>query len=191
MVEFKNISEIKGYENVKGYALSNEGKVYSGRGIKNDENTGRISRIIHDDINKYKELKGSKDSKGYLCLDLRGKNGKLNYPKIHRLVAEVFLENPENLPQVNHIDGNKTNNNVENLEWVTNKDNRIHALENGLKKEMTYGVGQYDLDGNLIDTFDTAREALLKMGKPLTSGNIGRVINGKRKTAYGYIWKQL
>ena len=191
MVEFKNISEIKGYENVKGYVLSSEGYVYSGHHVKNDENTGRISIVIHDDINKFKKLKGSEDSKGYLCLDLRKKNGKLNYPKIHRLVAEAFLENPENLPQVNHIDGNKTNNNVENLEWVNNKDNRVHALENKLISGINYGVGQYDLDGNLIDAFDTAREALLKMGKPLTSGNIGRVINGKRKTAYGYIWKQL
>ena len=153
MVEFKNISEIKGYENVKGYVLSSEGYVYSGRHVKNDENTGRISIVIHDDINKFKKLKGSKDSKGYLCLDLRNKNGKLSYPKIHRLVAEAFLENPENLPQVNHIDSNKTNNNVENLEWCSYSQNTKHAVANGL-----HFIARGALNG--CSTFETEDDRL-------------------------------
>lgn len=80
-------------------------------------------------INKHtgKCLKGQKNGKGYLRVGI-GK--KLMF--IHRLVAEKYVPNPNNLPQVNHKDGNKLNNCVDNLEWVSNLENRKHALKNGL-----------------------------------------------------------
>lgn len=179
LVEYKKLSDITGYENATGYLLSSEGKVYSYQNL-DEENYSELT-----------EVKGSKDSKGYLCLDIRNKNSIRKYPKIHRLIAKSFISNENELPQVNHINGNKTDNNVNNLEWVSNRQNRIHAIQNGLQDYIDYGVAQYDLDGNLISTYDTAEEALIKLGKPPHSGNIGRVIRGNRKTAYGYIWRRI
>lgn len=70
---------------------------------------------------------------GYAFVGLYpGGKGKPSYRMVHRLVAEVFLPNPENKPEVNHIDGNKLNNSVENLEWVTRRENAIHGFDSGL-----------------------------------------------------------
>lgn len=72
-------------------------------------------------------LKGQPNAKGYLRVSI---SKKLMF--VHRLVAEKYIPNPNNLPQVNHKDGNKLNNSVENLEWVSNQQNRNHAVETGL-----------------------------------------------------------
>lgn len=84
-------------------------------------------------IRKGKILKPYKSKKGYLNCDLRI-NGKRKNVQVHRFVALAFIDNPENKPQVNHKDGNKTNNCVENLEWCTNSENQIHAFKNNLQK---------------------------------------------------------
>ena len=76
-------------------------------------------------------LKSQTDSKGYHRVRITVNQVKRTL-KIHREVAKAFLPNPNNLPQVNHIDGNKNNNAVDNLEWVTNRENALHALSNGL-----------------------------------------------------------
>ena len=72
-----------------------------------------------------KKLKPQKNGKGYLRISI---GGKLMF--VHRLIAELYIPNPDNKPQVNHINGNKLDNRVENLEWVTNMENRKHALIN-------------------------------------------------------------
>ena len=94
-------------------------------------------------------LKGS-ISGGYHIFSLRFKNKK--YDKLaHRLVAEAFLENPNNLPMVNHIDGNKLNNNVSNLEWVTASENNFHAYNTGLKCKTNGLDNRIQYNENLLD----------------------------------------
>ena len=74
-----------------------------------------------------REVKPQKNDKGYLRVGIVGK-----FRFVHRLVAELYVPNPENKPQVNHKDGNKLNNCADNLEWVSNQSNRDHAVKNDL-----------------------------------------------------------
>jgi len=108
---------------------------------------------------------------------------------VHRLIAFAFLENPDNKEQVNHKDGNKLNNSVSNLEWVTNKENQIHKFQNGLGNHFTRKIIQYDLEGNLIKEFNSITTAAKEMG--VSKGNIQGVLLNKRKTAAGFIWRYL
>ena len=85
----------------------------------------REGQVYNKKWNRYVKLQ--KHRKGYVCVNICG-GSKL----VHRLVAEKYIPNPENKPQVNHKDGDKTNNCVENLEWVSNQENRNHAVKNGL-----------------------------------------------------------
>ena len=78
-------------------------------------------------------MKQAKHYKGYLIIQLY-KHGKPKTKAIHRLVANAFINNPKNKPQINHKDGNKQNNNVSNLEWCTQSENNLHAYKTGLKK---------------------------------------------------------
>jgi len=102
------------------YKISSEGEVWSNY------------------LNSY--LKPCKDKKGYLVVYLSVNHTIKNTKKIHRLVAEYFIPNPENLPQVNHIDGDKTNNKVSNLEWCSNKQNNEHAINTGLYNPKKCGM---------------------------------------------------
>ena len=108
-------------------------------GIYQCSNIGRIKSLDHKVYHsnyKYRIQKGriisvSKSKKGYLQVSL-SKNGKRFHTGVHRIMAISFIDNPENKPQVNHIDGNKENNLLSNLEWVTNSENQIHAINGGL-----------------------------------------------------------
>lgn len=126
MVEIKEEiwKNVIGYEGL--YQVSNLGRVKSldridSRGCKHK---GRMLRLAN--------------SHGYKVVGLSN-CGKLKVYFVHRLLAEAFISNPENKPQVNHIDGNKANSNINNLEWCTPKENNIHAIKTGLR---TFKTGE-------------------------------------------------
>lgn len=118
----------KGVPNYEGmYQVSNSGRV---RSLDRYVDTGIINstkRFI-----KGIDLKFKSDKDGYHFIGLK-KNQKAKYLRVHRLVALVFIDNPYNKPQVNHINGIKNDNRVENLEWCTLSENRQHAYDTGLQ----------------------------------------------------------
>jgi len=97
------------------------------------------------------------------------------------LVALTFLKNPNNYDFVNHIDENKLNNNLENLEWVTNTQNITHSQGKKIEKINPE-------DNKVLKIYNSISEAARDINKKL-KGNIDKVLSGKRKTAYGFIWK--
>lgn len=159
--EFRDIIDFPNYQ------ISNFGNVYS--------------------KNKNSLLTPCDDSRGYLMVHL-WKNNQQYAKKIHRLVAETFLENPKSLQDVNHKDENKHNNNVSNLEWVTRKDNINYGTRSkrqalALSKAI-YQINKETLE--IIQTFNSARDAERITG--INNSNISQVCQGKRKTAGGFIW---
>ncbi len=108
---------------------------------------------------------------------------------LHRLVALTFIPNFENKPFVNHIDGNKTNNSVNNLEWVTCAENNLHNHKFGLIKCFKRKVGQYDLEMNEINCFESIKEAAEKLS--ISQSSIKAVLYKKQKTGGGFVWKYL
>lgn len=158
---------VKGYEGL--YAISSHGVVANSKG----------------------QVKSPKiDKDGYYKVWL-SKNSKKRPYFIHRLVALHFISNPEGKPVVNHVDGDKQNNDMSNLEWATRSENDLHAFKLGLRTPTCGGtskrIEQYDLEGNLIRTYKSLSEAARDNG--YTIQNISYCINGKTKTAYGYVWK--
>ena len=120
---WKDIPQLEGL-----YQASNLGRIKSIERIAKKEY--RNNRIVKEKI-----LKGSKNEDGYFKIHISNKERHINKVVfIHRLVAQTFIPNPNNLPQVNHKDGNKLNNNINNLEWCTNLYNQRHAWKNGLHK---------------------------------------------------------
>lgn len=119
---------------------------------------------------------------GYYQIGLTADCGKFKSNKIHRLVGMTFIENPDKYNIINHIDENKLNNNVSNLEWCTLKQNSNHSLAKKVK--------QIDPKTNkIISVFNSIADASESLGKPRKSGNITAACKGRQSTAFGYKWK--
>lgn len=178
--------EIPGYEGC--YEVSNFGRVRSldkTVGAKN----GSVARK-HGKVRKLSVIR-----KGYLCVRLCDGNKPRNY-QVHRLVADAFIPNPDNLPCINHKDNNPQNNYVENLEWCTYEYNnhygdRIAKMSaSRMENEEGKPVLQYTKDGTLIKRYANCYSVSREWGRNVTA-HIHACASHKqnRKTAYGYIWR--
>ena len=158
----------------QGYVINKDGTIYGKR--------GKLLKL-HKCTSGYYQLNIGKPTKSYL---------------VHRLVAELFIPNPENLPEVNHIDGDKTNNNVKNLEWCTRSQNIQHGTKIGLipapwkNKTGSQHIRskttlQLNMNDEIVNEFGSAREAARETN--INYGTISNVLIGKGKTAGGYKWK--
>ena len=168
--------DIPGYENL--YQVSNLGNIRRILFINNQVQKKKIT-IIKKQINKRNRIQAS-----------LYKNGKRKNLLVHRLVAMAFLDNPNNYPEVNHIDGNSLNNNVDNLEWCTKKYNMQHAYDNNLNhfKEHNKKTSKPIIrnDGKKYDNSYAAAKEL-----NVSVFSIRDVLKGRTKTCKGYNFKYL
>lgn len=171
--------DIKGFEGL--YQVSNLGRVRSVDRFVGYKHKG-TQRMYKGRI-----LKQLTRTNGYLYVSLSNE-GMKKQKNIHRLVAETFLPNPSKLPIINHIDENKKNNMVSNLEWCTCIYNTNYG--NGRKKQAESQqkiVLQYDRNGNLLNQYPSVTIAALKNGYNFKT--ISQCCRGRTKSAYNYIWR--
>lgn len=133
---------------------------------------------IFSNVGKRKEMKGKITRCGYRMVILTV-NGKKLCQSIHRLVAEAFIPNPNNLPEVNHVDGNKLNNRVDNLEWVTKKQNLVHARDNGLLSITKINM---EIANKIRELYKTGEYSYRELGDlfGLKHSEIGYIMQNKR-----------
>ena len=160
-------------------------------GLYQVSNLGNVKSLNWRKTGKPRNLYLKPQNKGYLQVELV-KNGERKSFVVHRLVAEAFLPNPLNLPQINHKDEVKTNNSSENLEWCTTNYNVRYSMElhpNRKHKGEKYNtpVQQLTLDGNVVKTWRCSRVIFLETG--MSDWSISECCRGNRKTAYGYKWQ--
>lgn len=182
-----------------------DGEIYEG--LYKVSNWGRILSLNYRNTGKAKLMNPSDNGYGYFQVELR-KNGKRKHCLVHRLVAQTFLPNPENKPEVNHIDEDKTNNFVflnedgsinkekSNLEWKTHIDNLNHGTRNEraaktnkivqINGKLSKPVLQLSLSGELIREWPSTMEIQRQLG--YNNANISACCRGKQKTAYGFLW---
>ena len=158
---------------------------------------GRVKSLDYNRTGKERIMKPSPNGCGYLQVSLC-KDNKMYTKKVHRLVAEAFIPNPLCLATVNHKNEIKTDNRVENLEWMSDYDNRMYgtrlariSIANKGKfinrKDQSKVVLQFTKDGKFVAEFPSGKEVERQLG--FDQGNISMCCLGKRKHSYGYVWK--
>ena len=191
----ENINEewkpVKGYEGY--YEISNYGNVKSVDRIKKEIcRHGGYRTTFH----KGKYIKQFENNKGYYFVRL-SKSNAIEKKYLHRLVAEAFIPNPENKPEVDHIDGKPQNNNIKNLQWATHKENLNNPIAkqrwSKTKKgkaniELAIPVYQYTIDGKFVKKWYSAVEA---GENGFSKMSVWKCCNNKQKNHKGFIWKYL
>lgn len=152
--------DIKGYEG--NYQISNKGRIWS--------------------VLSQRYLKPQHDNCGYYRIQLTAKNGKRKMEKVHRLVAINFIDNPDNLPEVNHINHIRDDNRIENLEWCNHKENCNKTVK-------VRQVGKYDKAGNIICIYKSLSDASYYENK--TPSQILGYINSKPSKLRDFVWKYI
>lgn len=155
-------------------------------------NKGNIRSKEYNDslghLRSSKKLKKQVNNCGYEYVTLSSKEEKHKTLTVHRIVAKTFIPNPEEKEDVNHIDGNKLNNNVNNLEWTTTQENIKKRYEIGIDGNNYKAVEQRSLDGKeLYNIFKSSYEAEKITG--IARQHIGACCRGEGKSAGGYSWK--
>lgn len=172
------------------YEISSFGRLKSLRkNAHTPSYTNRKGRMIVERIMAF-----TTNPKGYLQAGFFVA-GKQKTSPVHRLVAQAFIPNPLNKPQINHINGIKNDNRVENLEWCTNQENVQHAFDTGLAKGLfgadnkhSIPISQFTMDGIWIKDWSGACEVQREIG--ICQSNITACTAGRRKSAMGFIWKK-
>jgi len=170
------------------YKISKDGTVYSRKKGYRTKTGVWVSKET------WKPLKPVLDSTGYYLVTLvkyeDGKRIKKNR-FIHRLLGQYYIPNPGRKPHINHINGNKQNNSLSNLEWATEQENTQHAVRTGLMsfEACEKVVHQYTLKGKYLCTYKSDTEAERHTG--VAKQNISKVTLGKRNQAGGYLWSRI
>lgn len=187
--------DIEGYEGL--YQVSNLGNVKS----LDRTQIQKRGDLYYNRKYKGQIIKPHLTHKGYCAIGVTKNNKHKNF-SVHRLVAKAFIPNPENKPEVNHIDGNKQNNMVNNLEWCTRSENLKHAYNSKLKictkkhretakyqckKNFNKKILQYDLNGDFIKEWNSITEASNFYNISISC--ISQCCQGITKSAYKYIWR--
>lgn len=161
-------------------------KKYFLNGVETDYSVS-TEGIVRKDTTNYILSQSMQQDYKFVTLLVAGKQKRM---RVHRMVAETFIDNPENKPYVNHINGNRSDNNVENLEWVTPSENTQHAIATGLfQSGRAKAVVQYSLDGMQMATFESASEAARQTGG--SQSKITMCCRRQRQTANDYQWRYL